>query len=165
MKTPFAIEEKLRGQIEDTGYLHKALPLDLKNSLEQIGLAKKVLKINILCDMKTANGWSSSGPGTLTHSGRVTPAGNVSMRMEAPTAWDCWPEENPEGDYTPFFRQHAILSVGGQDWNAYNRIHFWIYPDCPGVYAVNIDLLYQNDGAVKIPDAYNREADWRISSM
>lgn len=163
MRTPFAIEEKLRGQIEDTGYLHKALPLDLKNSLEQIGLAKKVLKKSILCDMKTANGWSSAGPGTLTHSGRVTPAGNVSMRMETPTAWDCWPEENPEGDYTPFFRQHAIFNMGGQDWNAYNRIHFWIYPDCPGVYAVNIDLLYQNDGAVKIPDAYNREGRHEIN--
>ncbi len=163
MKTPFAIDGELREKIEDTGCLHKALPLDLSNSLEQIGLSKRVLSQSVLCDMKSAKGWKNEGPGTLSHTGRVTPAGNVSMRMEAPTAWNAWPEDNPEGDYTPFFRQHAIYDVGGQDLSEYNRIHFWIYPDCPGVYAVNIDLLYQNDGAVKIPDPYFREGRHEIN--
>lgn len=165
MKTPFALDGKLRRQIEDTGYLHKALPLDFDRSLEQIGLSKKVLAKSVLCDMKSAKGWSGAGPGTLKHAGRVTPAGSVSMRMEAPTTWNAWPKENPEGDYTPFFRQHAIFDVGGQDWSAYNRIHFWIYPDCPGVYAVNIDLLYTNDGEVKIPDPYFREGRHEINLL
>ncbi len=163
MKTPFAVDEYLRKQIEDTGYLHKALPLDLENSLEQIGLSKTIAKQTVLCDMKSGEGWMSAGPGKLSHTGRITPAGNISMRMEAPTSWDCWPEENPEGDYTPFFRQLAIFQVGGMDLREYNRIRFFIYPDCPGVYAVNIDLLYQNDGEVKIPDSYNREGRHEIN--
>ncbi len=163
MKTPFAMGENLRGQIEETGYLHKALPLDLDNSLERLGLAKKVISQSVLCDMKSAAGWKSAGPGTLSRTGRVTPAGNVSMRMETPTAWNAWPQENPEGDYTPFFRQHAIFQVDGRDLSEYNRIRFWVYPDCPGVYAVNIDLLYQNDGEVKIPDPYNREGRHEIN--
>jgi hypothetical protein len=163
MKTPFATNKELRAQIEDTGILHKALPLDLNNSLERIGLYKTVLAKSVLCGMKSGKGWKSEGPGTLTHTGRVTPAGNVSMRMEAPTAGQAWPEDNPEGDYTPFFRQHAIYDVDGQDFGEYNRIHFWIYPDCEGVYAVNIDLLFRNDGEVKIPDAYNREGRHEIN--
>ena len=163
MKTPFAIDGRLREQIEDTGFLHKALPLDLANSLEQMGLSKTVVSQRLLCDMKSAKGWRSAGPGTFSHTGRVTPGGSVSMRMEAPTAWNAWPQENPEGDYTPFFRQHAIFDLGGQDLTAYNRIRFWIYPDCPGVYAVNIDLLYQNDGEIKIPDPYNREGRHEIN--
>ncbi len=163
MKTPFAINGELREKIEGTGYLHRALPLDLENSLERIGLSKTVLTQRVLCDMESAKGWRSAGPGTLSHTGRTTPAGHASMRMEAPTAWHAWPEDNPEGDYTPFFRQHAIYDVGGQDFGAYNRIHFWIYPDCEGVYAVNIDLLYQNDGEIKIPDPYFREGRHEIN--
>jgi len=163
MKTPFSINDDLRSQIENTGILHKALPLDFGNSLERLGLSKTVTKRRTLCDMKSAQGWKSEGPGTLSHTGRLTLAGSTSMRMEAPTSWHTWPEDNPEGDYTPFFHQCAIYDTGGQDWRDFNRIRFFIYPDCDGVYAVNIALHYRNDGEIKIPDQYGREGRHEVN--
>ncbi|MDR1839855.1 MAG: glycoside hydrolase family 9 protein [Treponema sp.] len=163
MKTLFSINDDLRSQIENTGILHKALPLDFNDSLERLGLSKTVSKQRTLCDMKSGLGWKSEGPGTLSHTGRLTPEGNTSMRMEAPTSWHTWPEDNPEGDYTPFFHQSAVYDTGGQNWRDFNRIRFFIYPDCDGVYAVNIALHYRNEGEIKIPDQYGREGRHEVN--
>ena len=163
MRTPFAIDDTLRAQIEESGLLHKALPLAREDSVEWLGLAKDVVARRVLCDMGNMDGWTSSGYGSLSHTGRTTPAGNVSLHMEAPTSWHEWPADNPEGDYTPFFNQQAILEVNEEDWREYNRLRFWIYPDCEGVYAVNLALLYRNDGEVKIPDEYDREGRHEVN--
>lgn len=159
----FAIDDKLRGSIEDTGYLHRPLPLWQENSLEQMGLKKAVLEQRVLCDMQTAEGWQNVGAGCLAHNGRKTPGGHTSMRMLVPTRGTGWPEENPEGDYTPFMRQAAMFAVDNEDWTSYNRLHFWIYPDCEGAHVVSLEMVYTNDGEEKVPDTYFREGRHEVN--
>lgn len=159
----FTISPAFREELENTGWLHRPLPIHAERSMETLGLGKKVLGQRVLCGMENADGWRGEGPGTVAHTGRETPAGHTSLRMECPTTGDKWPDDNPEGDYIPYFRQFALFDVGGEDWGEYNRVHFWVYPECDGAHCVNIDLMYWNDGEEKIPDAYNREGRHEVN--
>ncbi|GHU53387.1 hypothetical protein FACS189496_4730 [Bacilli bacterium] len=153
----FTVDAPLQEAIENSGFLHRPLPLNREDSLENIGRKKKVLETRILWGMQSPEGWSKNGDGSLCWNGVPDPAGRTSMLMELPTTADHWPAEAPDGDYTPFCRQHACYDVGGENWEAYNRITFQIYPDCGGARTVNIALIFANDGTYKVPDAYRRE--------
>ena len=45
------IDEKLKEDIRNTGYVHSPLTLDYSNSFESFGLTKKVFTSQMLCDM------------------------------------------------------------------------------------------------------------------
>ncbi|MDR1689408.1 MAG: glycoside hydrolase family 9 protein [Clostridiales bacterium] len=153
----FKTNEDMNAKLIESGYLHSPLPLERENSLEQTGLTKQVLKQRVLCDMQDISGWTAEGIGTAAHDGEVTPLGHTALRLQLPTVMPNWPESQPDGDYVPFGHGVAVFNVKNEDWTEYNRVHFWLRPDCPGARTVNIALIYANDGAEKIPDAYNRE--------
>jgi hypothetical protein len=153
----FKTGKEMTAKLIASGYLHRPLPLERERSLEQIGLSKTVLEQRLLCDMSSIGGWRAAGIGVLSHDGLPTPSGRTSLRLQLPTVMSHWPEEQPDGDYVPFGKGLALYDVAGEDWTAYNRIHFWLFPDCPGAHTVNIALIYANDGVEKIPDAYMRE--------
>jgi hypothetical protein len=153
----FSPGESLGRELAETGYIHRPLPLHPENSLEARCLQKKVLRERVLWDMQSIRGWSGTGPGTLSHDGFPDAQGRISLRMELPAVSDHWPEETPDGDYTPFCRQSALYRIESENWEDYNRIALWIRPDCPGARTVSITLIFANSGAVPIPDPYNRE--------
>jgi hypothetical protein len=158
----FRIGDSLRREIEGTGYIHRPLPLHPEFSLEARCLEQRPLKERILWDMGSAEGWSGKGPGSLSLTGLADPGGRTSLRMELPTVADHWPEEVPDGDYTPFCRQLALFRVGDENWEDYNRLIFWVRPDCPGARTVGIALVFANQGKLKIPDPYNREGHHEV---
>lgn len=164
MKT-FAVSAELGRELRATGFLHRPLPVHYEKSLEALGLAKEVIRERVLCAMNNGDGWSGKGIGSIGFTGRVTPSGHGSLRLELPTTAERWPEEAPDGDYTPFGRQAAMFAVADGNWTAYNRVKFWIYPDCPGARCVNISLIYQNEGAQKIPDEYRREGQHQVNLL
>ena len=47
------IDEQLKEDIRNTGYVHSPLPLDYSKSFESFGLTKKVLVSDMLCDMES----------------------------------------------------------------------------------------------------------------
>lgn len=57
----------------------------------------------------------------------------------------------------------ASLEIGGKNWEKYNRVLFFIYPDCEGARSIYLNLYIENDGKIKVPDEYGREGYHEIN--
>lgn len=152
------IDEKLKEDIRNTGYVHSPLPLDYSESFETFGLQKKVLKSDMLCDMEDMSKWSHKGIGGLSQTAERSKSGNYSLRLEAPTTVDKF-----LGWGLGLGTSMASYDVGGVSWEGYNRIKFYIYPDCEGARSIYLNLYVENDGDIKVPDQYGREGYHEIN--
>ena len=128
------------------------LPIDLQHSAEARWLAKPVLGRRTLDDMSRPDRWKFSGTGTIAfdtvHSPRVMPALRVDVTMF------------PHGDAPTRNHLSAVnlrRAFDGEDWSAYNRISMRIRPTLHGFPMLPLEIVLRNDGAVKVPDVYNRE--------
>ena len=151
-------DEKLKYEIRTTGYVHSPLPLDYSRSFETFGLNKKVLISDMLCDMEDMSKWSHRGIGGMSQTAERSISGKHSLRLVAPT----FVSELPTwglGRGTSL----ASFNVGGKSWEKYNRIHFYVYPDCEGARSIYLNLYVENDGKVKVPDKYGREGYHEIN--
>lgn len=146
------IDEKLKSDIIKTGYVHTPLPLDYSKSFESFGLTKKVLKSDMLADMESLDKWTHKGIGGMRLTNERSISGSHSLRLVAPTTY-------PQflGWGLGFGTSMASLDVGGQNWEKYNRIHLYIYPNCEGARSIYLNLYVENDGKIKAPDKYGRE--------
>ena len=59
------IDEQLREDIRNTGYVHSPLALDYSKSFETFGLRKKVVISDMLCDMESIGKWTHKGFGNM----------------------------------------------------------------------------------------------------
>lgn len=135
-----------------SGMLHWRIDPDHRDSLEYRMLQKPVTKQKALWDGQDLSCWMQEGDGSLSVSDDST------LCLEAPSRADHWPEGSPEdGDYCAFGQLEACLKGEGADWQEYNRLHFFIRPDCEGMHSPMIAIQLYNDGAEKIPDRYMRE--------
>lgn len=151
-------DDKLKSDIRNTGYIHSPLPLDYSKSLETYGLTKKVLVSDMLCDMEDTVKWSHKGIGNMYCTSERSISGKHSLKLTAPTVvneflnWGI-------GRGTSM----ASYEVGGNNWEKYNRIHFYIYTDCKGARSIYLNLYVENDGSIKVPDEYGREGFHEIN--
>ncbi|MEX0360490.1 MAG: cellulase N-terminal Ig-like domain-containing protein, partial [Allomuricauda sp.] len=153
------VDEKLKEDIRNTGYLHNSpLPLDHSKSFETFGLTKKVLRSDLYQDMESLEGWSHKGIGGVALTDERSKSGNKSLRLSAPTTY-------PQflGWGLGFGTSLASFDVGGQNWEKYNRIHLYIYPNCEGDRSIYLNLYVENDGEIKVPDKYGREGYHEIN--
>lgn len=152
------IDPKLQEDIRKTGYVHSPLPLDYTKSFESFGLTKKVLVSDMLCDMEDLNKWSHKGIGGMSLTSERSISGKQSMRLVAPSTY-------PQflGWGLGFGTSMASFDVGGANWEKYNRIHFYIYPNCEGARSIYLNLYVENDGKTKVPDKYGREGYHEIN--
>ncbi len=146
------VDEKLKNDIRSTGYIHSPLPLDFSMSFETFGLTKTVLISDVLCDMEDMSPWSHSGIGSMSQTAERSISGKHSLRLAAPSYVDEIPSWGL-GRGTSM----ATFDVGGKNWEKYNRIHLYVYPDCEGARTVYLNLYVENDGKIKVPDIYGRE--------
>src|SRR6188768_4259716 len=79
------IDDKLRKDIIESGYLHSPLPLDYSKSLESAGLKKKVLATTMLCDMETISKWTHKGFGGVRLTEERSMSGKRSLRLVGQT--------------------------------------------------------------------------------
>jgi hypothetical protein len=149
---------KLKSDIRNTGYVHYPLPLDYSKSFETFGLTKKVLVTNMLCDMESLAGWSHEGIGGIRLNSERSIAGKSSLRIVAPSMPDSIPQRGM-GRGTSL----ASYDIGGKSWEKFNRIHFYIYPECEGARSIYLNLYVENDGKIKVPDKYGREGYHEIN--
>ncbi|MCC8198166.1 MAG: hypothetical protein LIP06_06195 [Tannerellaceae bacterium] len=152
------IDEKLKEDIRNTGYVHSPLPLDYSKSFETFGLTKKILVSDMLCDMENLNKWSHKGVGRIEQTTERSHEGKHSLRLIAPTTS---PELPTWG--LGLGTCMASFEVGGENWEKYNRIKFYIYPDCEGARSIYLNLYVENDGKIKVPDQYGREGYHEIN--
>lgn len=152
------IDPHLTKDIRNTEYVHTPLPLDYSKALETAGLKKKVLVSEMLCDMETLNKWSHKGIGGMRLTNERSISGKQSLRLVAPSTY-------PQflGWGLGFGTSMASFDVGGANWEKYNRIHFYIYPNCPGSNSIYLNLYVENDGKIKVPDKYGREGYHEIN--
>ncbi len=148
-----SLDEKLNTQIRNSGMIHHPLPLDDSRSLERRGLEKEILRSTPLCTMENIEEWEHTGIGSISHSTEQTLSGKGSLRIEVPNTIDDW--EN--GDHVTYGYSQTTLPLGGADLSDYNRILFYVYPDCEGTNNLHLNLYIYNDGEQKIPDEYGRE--------
>jgi len=146
------IDEKLKEDIRNTGYVHSPLPLDYSKSFERFRLTKKVLTSDMLCDMEEMSKWSHKGIGSFSQSSERSMSGKHSLRLEAPTV-----VEQFLGWGLGRGTSMATFDVGGKNWEKYNRIKLYVYPNCEGARSIYLNLYVENDGKIKVPDQYGRE--------
>jgi hypothetical protein len=151
-------DEQLKRDIKKTGYLHSPLPLDYSKSFESFGLTKKVFSSDMLTDMETLDKWSHKGIGGMSVTSERSMSGERSLRLVAPTTY-------PQflGWGLGFGTSMASFDVGGKNWEKYNRIKLYIYPNCEGARSIYLNLYVENDGKIKVPDKYEREGYHEIN--
>ncbi|MBQ0025493.1 MAG: glycoside hydrolase family 9 protein [Bacteroidales bacterium] len=145
------IDEQLKQDIIESGYVHKPLTLRDDKSIEAAAAQKKVISSKVLCNMESLEGWSHKGHGSMALTDERSKDGGHSLRMLAETM--------PEGKTIGMGRgsSYAIFNVGGADWREYNRVSLSIFPSCEGARSIYLTLCFENDGAVKVPDRFGRE--------
>jgi hypothetical protein len=152
------VDEKLNNDIRQTGYVHSPLPIDYSKSFETYGLTKKVLLSDMLCDMEDLNKWTHKGIGGMSTTDERSITGKHSMRLVSPTTVSEF-----LGWGLGFGTSQADFEISGKNWEKYNRIKFYIYPDCEGARSIYLNLYVENDGKIKVPDQYGREGFHEIN--
>lgn len=152
------IDTQLKEDIVNSGYVHSPLPLDYSKAFETFGLTKKVLTSDVLCDMENIDKWTHKGFGNMYLTSERSKSGKNSLRLTAQTT-------NPTFlDWgIGLGTSMATYDVGGVNWEKYNRIHFYIYPNCEGARSIYLNLIVENDGKIKVPDKYDREGIHEIN--
>jgi hypothetical protein len=128
------------------------LPIDLQHSAEARWLAKPVLERRVLDDMTRPGTWQFSGTGTAVFDTVRAPAETPVLRVNVTMF--------PAGDAPTRNHLPAVnlrRAFAGEDWSAYNRISLRIRPKLRGFPMLPLEIVLRNDGAVKVPDVYNRE--------
>jgi hypothetical protein len=152
------VDEQLRKDVRLTGYVHNPLPIDYGKAYETWSINKKVLLSDLLCDMETADRWTHKGIGSMSVTSDRSIDGKNSLRIDAPTKVDKFLDWG-----LGFGTSLVSFDAGGKSWEKYNRIHFYIYPDCEGARTVYLNLYVVNDGKIKVPDKYGREGYHEIN--
>ena len=118
-----------------------------EHSLEYVWSQKKVHQSKLLSDMEAMGNWEHRGFGALNLTNSKVYKGKSALMIESPTKGP-----RPPGGGRPWGISGAFLNVNNEDWTGWNRISFWIYPDLPGFKLVSINMIFYNDGKIKIPN-------------
>ena len=129
-QTTFCHDEQLRKQLIESGFLHSPLPVDTLDSHEAAGWKKAVI--------------SETGPldGLPMEMGFRKKPGFRAVGSPG------------DPDYATYGGCQVTYNLGGRNLEDYNRIEFWIFPDCKGLSVVNVDLSFIN-GDVPAKLGYN----------
>lgn len=141
----------------DTGMLHAPLPLHKERSLEAAIYKKPVLERKALWPNGEGVSVVHQGLGSLSmvEGGKVSPQ---AIRLIAPFVADKWPDgASPDGDYVGYGASTAVLEISGQNWEQFNRVAFWVKPECDGMRVNRLEMGVVNEGKIKVPDIYFRE--------
>ncbi|MDR2926689.1 MAG: glycoside hydrolase family 9 protein [Cytophagaceae bacterium] len=150
-------DTKLEKELVRTGLVHAPLKIDESRSAEVTGAAKKVVANMPLTVTENLDGWTHKGFGNMHYSADKTVSGHGSIRLAYPSFTGTRAQGSPnDPDYAVYGNAGITLNVKGANWEAYNRIAFYIYPDCEGARVVNINLSIAN---ADTPDkeGYNRK--------
>lgn len=151
------MKSEFSNRIKQSGYIHRPLQIDTSHSFETSNEKVEILQQEQLFPIKSNEGtseqsWKHRNQGTSEH------LVSGELRLSSPTRMPAWPPGAPEdGDYSNFGEVTIYREIPLEDWQTYNQVSFEIYPDCPGAVNPHVIVGLKNDGAIKVPDIYNRE--------
>ncbi len=145
------MNKQFQQQLEDSLYIHRPLPLHEENSREAAFSAKQVQEKRSLYGGDSCVSPRAEGIAELERTEEY-------LRITAPLRTEQWPEgATPDGDYSNFGTAKLLFSFDREDWQAYNRLRFWVRPQIRGARILHLNVSVINDGEVKVPDPYYRE--------
>lgn len=144
-----APDAQLEQQLYATGLVHRPIPLDFSKSFEANGMQKEVLGRRPLVITPNLEGWSHFGQGSIDFQSPD------ALRLSFATSTGKRATGSPsDPDYAIYGNAGMTLQIGGENWEAYNRLVFSIRPDCEGARVVNMNLTFRNADALPKP-GYN----------
>lgn len=147
-------------ELEESGWIHRPLPLHMENSIESERKEAKIFKKKVL--------WQGTKDGVFVcrDQGSCFPIKEEDcecLRMTGRLKLDYWPGSMPQdGDCSYYGNLSAVLKLEPQDWSEYNRLRFRVRPDCKGLHTVSLSVWIKNEGEEKVPDVYNRTGQHMI---
>jgi Glycosyl hydrolase family 9./N-terminal ig-like domain of cellulase. len=158
-------DKALENELVKTGILHSPLPLDNSRSFEQNGLKKKVLYQESLPQGKTMENWSHQGTGYMAFVPNPSFSGMGSIKLAYPSFTGKRAQGSPsDPDYATYGNASIRYNTKGMNWEKYNRIAFYIYPDCEGSRVVNLNLSLVNESSRDKP-GYNRSSGSHLINL
>lgn len=158
-------DKQLEQDIIRTGLIHSPLRLDASRSAETKGLEKKIVYSEPLSRVAGFDGWNHSGWGKMDYSIAKTISGNGSIKLSYPTYTGKRAQGSPsDPDYATYGNAGITFDAKGYDWEKYNRISFYIYPDCEGARVVNLNLTINNANTPK-KEGYNRQSGSHLINL
>lgn len=142
-------------------------------------LNKQVLASRVLDDMESQANWAVFTTGApevvdaravqkvadrnqaaaeMTFSRERSHEGRQSLRMRLPARLDGPGPGNGRGWGSAGVRRQ----FAGEDWRSFNRLSFWIYPDCPGWNVIALELRLYNEGEEKLPAVFGQEGETTV---
>ncbi len=128
---------------------------DYSRSTTTRWLAKPVLASRLLDKCDSLDTWTTAKEDqgdpkiSITHERSKDGAGSVRLRSKT-----TGPRPIPRGRY--YGTSSVVRVVQGEDWSAWNRLSFWVYPDLPGFRNVSLIVIFHNAGKIKLPEPYKK---------
>lgn len=144
--------QEFRKELQESLYIHRALPLHREKSLEAELAAEKVIaKSNIWRAGEQKYTPAAQGEGNITIEGEV-------IRLSADLTADHWPAGAPaDGDYTNYGTAAFCFNLPQENWEGYHRLHFKVFPRVETGTVLHLNVSVTNAGRIPVPDAYYRE--------
>lgn len=135
----------LNQELIKTGLIHSPLTVDVSNSFEACNWDKKILYQKSIYQDNNITDWKHDGLGKIGFSKVRTLNGVRSLKLEFPNYTGKRAQGTPsDPDYATYGNINATLPINGENWENYNRIEFFIYPDCEGARVVNLNFSFEN---------------------
>lgn len=137
-------------------YDHEAMPMDTVNSMRYKWENKPVAKSLLLDGAESLDKWVLSyegreNVGSISLSDEKVFEGSSSIKFECPTKQ---PRDlGPDGRY--WGRQNLTRVFEDEDFSAYNRISFHVFPEFRGFRKLYLTIILQN--GENVPDRYGKE--------
>lgn len=151
--------ETFRKELIESGYVHSPLPLHRERSLEAERERKPVLKRRAVWKNGSALP-VQSGIGRMEIVEGAGREGAGVIRMTLPTSRK---GVSYEGKGRELFQCKLEFRIPGESWEEYNRVSFWVKPDCMGSHSVHFRVHVKNEGKFSIPDPYGREGQHLVN--
>lgn len=158
------MDRKLEKLLEMTHDVHLPIPIDENETAEKRLLEKPVIESRLIDDMETLDHFEKITPWIqLEVSSDRFVSGSHSIKMTCPTNLDSWDTERGHGPGRIYDIPSAYRRIDNEDWTDWNRLSFWVYPDCKGMKSLSFRVQIHNDGEHKVPDIYDREGGHNIN--
>lgn len=128
------------------------LPIPFEHSAEFAWLKKKIHARRVLDDMADPASWRTSGTARITFPPEPRLDGMRVVRVEMEMFTD-----RPAPTRNRLSSVTLQRAFDGEDWTGYNRLSLWIRPEVSGFPMLPLQIGLRNEGAVRIPDRYNRD--------
>ncbi len=116
------------------------MAVNFENTTTYRWLNKPVLESRLLDDMENPATWVHEGLGEMLFTTERSMDGKQSLRLRSKTKTD----KVPRTPGRAFGDDIAVRGFQTEDWNRFNRISFWVYPDLPGFRVISMIVNLRN---------------------